>query len=195
MAARAGESEGVLVRELEAAAVGPVEGPGVVSLVADWEGPRSGGLADQVHQIARVVGGEVGNVVVVGRFGLGRVIDGGLTGIGVEGPVCSCGPAGREPWENPKVGQRVKAVGSSNLCGVDVGFRELVQIVDTTICAVFCARRPVLVPRDCGPGRRWVWAKAFGCIDIVVKKRVGDVGIGTRDAKYTGLQDLWVRGY
>ena len=32
-------------------------------------------------------------------------------------------------------------------------------------------------------GRRRIWAKALGSIHIVVKERVGDIGIGASDGK------------
>ncbi len=83
VAAGARHGEVVLVRELEAAAVGPVEGPGVVTLVAHGEGPGARGLPDQVHQVGRVVDREIADVCVVGGFGFGGVIDWSLTGIGV----------------------------------------------------------------------------------------------------------------
>ena len=79
MATGAGQSEIVLVGELEAAGVGPVECPGVVSLVANWERPRAGGLANKVHQTAGVIDGEVGYVSIVGCFGIRRVVHGRLT--------------------------------------------------------------------------------------------------------------------
>lgn len=79
MTAGAGQSERVLVRELEASAVGVVEGPRVVSLVAHRERPGARGLANQVHQIASVVDGEVADVGVVGCFGPRRVVYGRLS--------------------------------------------------------------------------------------------------------------------
>lgn len=79
MTASAGQSEGVLIGELEAAAVGPVEGPGVVSLVTHWERPGAGSLANKVHQIACMINGEIANVGVVGCFGPRRVVYGRLS--------------------------------------------------------------------------------------------------------------------
>lgn len=110
MTAGAGDGEVGLVRQLEAAAVGPVVRPGVVSLVADRERPGAGGLPDEVHQVASTVGGEVAHVVVVGCFGLGRVVHGRvvhgrLARVGVHGSICSRGPAGREPGVYSETGQ------------------------------------------------------------------------------------------
>ena len=122
VAAGAGKGEVVLVRELEATFVGPVEGPGVETLVADGEGPGARGLADEVDEVACVIGREVADVGVVGGFRVGRVVHGRLTRIGIHGAVGSCRPAAGEPWVYSEVGQRVKAVGSGDLGGVDFGF-------------------------------------------------------------------------
>ena len=183
MAASAGHGEVVLDRELQAPAVGPVEGPGVVALVADGEGPGARGLADQVHQVARVVGGEVGDVGVVGGFGAGGVVDGGLAGVRVQGAVGPRGPAGGEPGVDAEREEGVEAVGSDDLGGFAFGLRQLVQVVDAAVCAVSGARGPVLVPWVCGSGRRGARAKAFGGIHIIVKEGVRDVGVGTSHDK------------
>ena len=184
MAASAGHGEDVWVRELEATAVAPVVGPGVVALVADGKGPGARGLANEVHKLARAVGGEVGDVGVVGGVGFGGIVDGDLTRVWVQGTVCTRGTAGWEPGVDSEVGHGVKAVGGSDACSVNIGFRELVQVVDATVGAVLCARRPVLVARVCGCGRCWHRAKAFGCVHIIVKECVGDVRVSTNNGKY-----------
>ena len=140
VAAGAGQGQVVRVRERQAPRPAPVEGPAVGALVAHGEGPGAGGLADEVHQLARVVGGEVGDVGVVGGFGVGRVVDGRLTRVGVHGTVCPRGPTGWEPGVYPEIGQGGEAVGGSDPGVFGVGFRELVQVVDTAVCAVFGAR-------------------------------------------------------
>lgn len=48
VAAGARQGESALLGELEAAGVGPVECPGVVSLIANREGPGTWGLPDKV---------------------------------------------------------------------------------------------------------------------------------------------------
>ena len=184
MAASAGHGEVVVVRELEATAVAPVEGPGVVALVADGEGPGARGLADEIHKLARAVGGEVGDVGVVGGFGFGGIVDGDLTRVWVQRAVCTRGTAGWEPGVDSEVGQRVKAVGGSDACGVNVALRQLVQVVDASIGAVLCAWGPILVAWDCGCGRCGRRAKAFGCVHIIIKECVGDVGVSTKKSKY-----------
>ena len=120
VAAGAGEGDGAVgVRGLGAAGFGPVPGPGVVALVADGEAPGARGLADQVEQVARVVGGEVADVGVVGRFRLGRVVDGCLACVGIQSAIGSCGSAGCEPRVDAEISQGVETIGSSDLCGVD----------------------------------------------------------------------------
>ena len=184
VAASAGYADIVWNRGREATAVAPVVGPGVVPLVAHGEGPGARGLANQAHKLAGAIGGKVGDVGVVGGFSFRGIVDGGLTRVWVQRAVRTRGTAGWEPGVDSEVGQRVKAVGGSDVCGVNVALSQLVQIVDASIGAVLCTWWPILVARDCGCGRCGRRAKAFGCVHIIIKECVGDIGISTEKGKH-----------
>ena len=127
-----------------------------------------------------MLGGKVVYITIIGFFRLRRVVDRCLVCIGIKSTICSCRSASWEPRPYTEIGQRIEAVRTMEICGKRCARGvELIQIVDTLVCAVLCGRWPVFVAWDIVSGRRLIRAITFSTIGIVVKERIGDVCIST----------------
>ena len=117
---------------LQFAVVSEVVGPEVAALVADGEGPDTGGLAEQLEHIIGV-GGDEGRDVVRASLVVGNDVEGGVSvRVRVKGAVCASGAGVRPPGEAPEALDRFTAVGRGEWPG-ELRVVKGLKVVDAAI--------------------------------------------------------------